>query len=54
MTRRFRVEVHIGEKRYGAGTGHTKKAAEQEAAYRHFCFETETVIMRKSQRNNEV
>lgn len=30
----FRYAVYIGSKRYGVGTGHTKKAAEQEAAYR--------------------
>lgn len=29
----FRVAVYIGEKEYGAGSGHTKKAAEQVAAY---------------------
>ena len=29
----FVVEAHIGEKSYGQGTGRTKKAAEQEAAY---------------------
>ncbi len=29
----FRVAVYIGEKEYGIGTGHTKKAAEQDAAY---------------------
>lgn len=29
----FTVEVCVGEKRLGSGTGHTKKAAEQEAAY---------------------
>ncbi|OLA81048.1 MAG: ribonuclease III [Roseburia sp. 40_7] len=29
----FSVEVRIGEKVIGTGTGHTKKAAEQEAAY---------------------
>ncbi len=29
----FRVTVCIGEKEYGVGTGHTKKAAEQDAAY---------------------
>ena len=29
----FVVEAHIGEKCYGLGTGRTKKAAEQEAAY---------------------
>ena len=30
----FTVEVHIGEKCIATGSGHTKKAAEQEAAYR--------------------
>ncbi len=30
----FTVEVRIGDKPAGTGTGHTKKAAEQEAAYR--------------------
>lgn len=29
----FRVELWIGDKRTGIGEGHTKKAAEQEAAY---------------------
>ena len=29
----FHVSVYIGEKEYGFGTGLTKKAAEQEAAY---------------------
>ena len=29
----FTVAVHIGEECYGEGTGRTKKAAEQEAAY---------------------
>jgi len=29
----FVVEAHIGEENYGVGTGRTKKAAEQEAAY---------------------
>lgn len=29
----FRVEARIGEKAVGEGSGHTKKAAEQEAAY---------------------
>ena len=28
-----KVEARIGNKRYGCGEGHTKKAAEQEAAY---------------------
>ena len=31
--KRFVVEARIGEKSIGAGMGHTKKAAEQEAAY---------------------
>lgn len=31
--KRFTVEARIGEKVIGHGTGHTKKAAEQEAAY---------------------
>lgn len=30
----FRVEARIGERTIGEGSGHTKKAAEQEAAYR--------------------
>ena len=30
----FQTAVYIGEKVYGTGTGHTKKRAEQEAAYR--------------------
>ncbi len=30
----FEVELLIGEKRAGTGAGHTKKAAEQEAAYK--------------------
>lgn len=30
----FHVEVHIGADVYGAGSGRTKKAAEQDAAYR--------------------
>ncbi len=29
----YTVEVHIGSKKFGCGEGHTKKAAEQEAAY---------------------
>ena len=29
----FEVEARIGERVIGSGTGHTKKAAEQEAAY---------------------
>ena len=29
----FQVSVYIGEKKYGSGTGRTKKAAEQKAAY---------------------
>ncbi|MDD7636752.1 MAG: ribonuclease III, partial [Clostridiales bacterium] len=29
----FRVAAQIGDKRIGEGSGHTKKAAEQEAAY---------------------
>ena len=29
----FRVAVYIGEEEYGIGVGHTKKAAEQVAAY---------------------
>ena len=29
----FKIEVLIGDKHYGTGTGRTKKAAEQEAAY---------------------
>ena len=32
--KRFSVEARIGEKVVGRGVGHTKKAAEQEAAYR--------------------
>lgn len=31
--KRFVVEARIGEKSIGEGMGHTKKAAEQEAAY---------------------
>lgn len=31
--KRFNVEARIGEKVIGQGTGHTKKSAEQEAAY---------------------
>ena len=31
--KKFTVEVHIGEECYGEGSGRTKKAAEQEAAY---------------------
>ena len=31
--KQFSVEARIGDKVIGAGTGHTKKAAEQEAAY---------------------
>lgn len=31
--RRYTVEVWIGETPYGSGTGHSKKAAEQDAAY---------------------
>ena len=29
----YTVEARIGNKSYGCGEGHTKKAAEQEAAY---------------------
>ena len=29
----YKVEARIGNKSYGCGEGHTKKAAEQEAAY---------------------
>ena len=29
----YKVEARIGDKSYGCGEGHTKKAAEQEAAY---------------------
>ena len=29
----YKVEARIGNKSYGWGEGHTKKAAEQEAAY---------------------
>jgi ribonuclease-3 len=29
----FKVEARVGERMLGQGTGHTKKAAEQEAAY---------------------
>ena len=32
--KRFTVEARIGERVIGSGSGHTKKAAEQEAAYR--------------------
>ena len=31
--KKFTVEVHIGNECYGNGSGRTKKAAEQEAAY---------------------
>ncbi len=31
--KQFYVEVHIGDESYGTGKGHTKKAAEQQAAY---------------------
>ena len=31
--KQFTVEARIGERAVGTGTGHTKKAAEQEAAY---------------------
>ena len=31
--KKFTVEAHIGEECYGSGSGRTKKAAEQEAAY---------------------
>jgi len=31
--RSYTIEAWIGEVRYGSGTGHSKKAAEQEAAY---------------------
>lgn len=34
----FSVEARIGEKVIGTGTGHTKKAAEQEAAYQALLF----------------
>ncbi|SHJ92902.1 ribonuclease III [Hespellia stercorisuis] len=30
----FYIELHIGDKSYGTGVGRTKKAAEQEAAYK--------------------
>lgn len=29
----FEVEAYVGEKKVGAGSGHSKKAAEQQAAY---------------------
>lgn len=32
--KKFQVEARIGERTIGEGSGHTKKAAEQEAAYR--------------------
>ena len=32
--KRFTVEARVGDKRIGTGSGHTKKAAEQEAAYK--------------------
>ena len=32
----FEVAVQIGDDRYGVGTGRTKKAAEQEAAYQSY------------------
>ena len=31
--KKFTVEAHVGEESYGIGSGRTKKAAEQEAAY---------------------
>ena len=31
--KKFTVEAHVGEEAYGIGSGRTKKAAEQEAAY---------------------
>ena len=39
----FTVEVHIDEKRMSEGIGHTKKAAEQEAAYKAL------ILLRKEQ-----
>ena len=39
----FTVEVHIDEKRISEGIGHTKKAAEQEAAYKAL------ILLRKEQ-----
>lgn len=36
--KRFFAEVHISGKIYGKGTGHTKKAAEQAAAYQAVLF----------------
>ena len=39
----FTVEVHIDEKMVSEGTGHTKKAAEQEAAYKAL------ILLRKEQ-----
>ena len=33
----FYVDLYIGEKRYGQGSGRTKKAAEQKAAYMALC-----------------
>ena len=33
---RLRSDAKIGEKVYGSGSGRTKKAAEQEAAYQAF------------------
>ncbi len=36
--KKFRVEAKIGERVLGTGTGHTKKAAEQEAAYQALLF----------------
>ena len=32
--KKFTVEAHVGNDSYGTGSGRTKKAAEQEAAYR--------------------
>ena len=36
--KRFSVEARIGERVIGTGIGHTKKAAEQEAAYQALLF----------------
>lgn len=34
----FDVEAYVGEKKVGAGSGHSKKAAEQQAAYQALLF----------------
>lgn len=53
--KQFSVEARIGDKVIGAGTGHTKKAGRAGSCLPGtFAFETETVLLRKSQRKNEV